>query len=72
MQFTQTICDVCKQVKGETNHWWKASINRNLNQFWVEISDAVITYDKSHIDLCSQQCVSRKLNEFMEEVTKCH
>lgn len=59
-QRTETICDQCGARKGETNHWWKCESGSD----WITVSK---NNGKSQVgqDMCSEQCVTRALSEFL-------
>lgn len=60
-QITETICDQCGEKKGKSNHWFSL--------FTGEIEYRLLR-ERNHAgndikDICSQQCATRALQEFM-------
>jgi hypothetical protein len=60
------ICDMCRQKKGETNHWWLYVPSEEsfiLDKWQDDMADAPGT---EH--LCSQGCVVKRLSQRMQEL----
>lgn len=65
MAYRETyICDTCGKVKGETNHWWIAGEGSAffLYPFVEDEAHVISTY-------CSQECVHKAMDRWMESVT---
>jgi hypothetical protein len=57
-----TKCDVCGEIKGETNHWWKGQRLEAL----VQITPAAAVPEvKADADLCGRACAHKWLDTAM-------
>ena len=68
MKNTVYMCDVCGKVKGKVNHWWVVCLGAGdpLRMVILPWTDASAVHD-DFIHLCGQECVHKKLDEFMSE-----
>jgi hypothetical protein len=72
MAKVETItCDVCGKIKGEVNHWFKASSTDGSDEiirgFSVYPSDEPIDRGFVYLDLCGQSCVVQAINSWMQK-----
>lgn len=68
-------CDVCGKIKGESNHWWLVIKNLFTTFEGVKVANLLILQweqklvdSNSYYHLCSQSCVHKKVDEFMEGI----
>ena len=62
MKVTTYKCDVCGQIKGENNHWFRVeagSAGLELNAWGTAPATA------STVDLCSDQCVIKTVQKWL-------
>lgn len=66
----QIVCDRCKKVKKETNHWWMMYPIESENGFTIEplgepdFDDPI----ESEKHLCSEECVIKEVSKFMAKI----
>lgn len=68
-QITNTVCDGCGRVKGETNHWFRVAEMSHSFTTRMDINP----YDKrKHNDYCSQGCVTKAFQEWLNAQQEAH
>ena len=70
MKIDSFLCDVCSQVKGISNHWFKfRSYDNDGNgaEFIVNSWDSKGTDYPNTIHLCSDQCVIKTVQSWLSE-----
>lgn len=64
------VCDVCGAVKGEKNHWFRMVIDEDTGLWMKEWSGTMFDNKGNfapHLHLCSDECVTRKVQQFLSE-----
>lgn len=59
-------CDVCGKQKGDVNHWWLVWMTPFAFTVRPWGDDQV---ERTSIHLCGNECVQRKVSEFLSEPT---
>lgn len=70
----QTICDHCKRVKGESNHWFRIFTvqgARGEQMFTVYPTAEGQVPPTGAFDICGFDCLSQELSTFVHETLKC-
>lgn len=64
-------CDVCGVQKGETNHWFKVIfVAGGDGMFLFPAHRECMSSEGKEFDLCGQQCVQRKVEEYIGSLPK--
>lgn len=66
-QITNTVCDGCGKVKGETNHWFKSYISETMFEV-ARPQDR----DSSYKDYCGQNCITKAFQEWLNAQQEAH
>lgn len=66
MKVSTYACDVCKNWKKETNHWWIiVSTDPNSSMFTIMSWDEKSADSGKVIHLCGVECTLKKASELM-------
>jgi hypothetical protein len=73
MKSTVITCDVCGQIKGETNHWFIALTNAGHHEVGIGFGPADCDHQTDTTireDICGQECLRKRLSQWLELTSK--
>ena len=65
MKVNSHRCDYCLNLKGETNHWWLRSTDRE--QFILQRWDAALANMEGYEHICSESCAAKALSKWLAQ-----
>ena len=67
-QITAYLCDVCGKQRGESNHWFRASLiqrTRFVIVFWDQ--QLLLANEDTEIHICGLGCATKAMLKAMEQ-----